>query len=30
MHGPTQALGESAGDERRALAELLARLYRVK
>jgi glutamyl-tRNA reductase len=30
MHGPTEALSESAGDERRALAELLARLYRVK
>jgi glutamyl-tRNA reductase len=30
MHGPTQALNETAGDERRALAELVARLYRVK
>jgi glutamyl-tRNA reductase len=30
MHGPTQALNESGGDERRALAETLARLYRIK
>ncbi len=30
LHAPTQALNESAGGERRALAELLARLYRVK
>ena len=28
LHGPTQALHESAGEERRALAELLERLYR--
>jgi glutamyl-tRNA reductase len=27
MHAPTQALGESAGEERRALAEALARLF---
>ena len=27
MHGPTQALGEGAGEERRALAEALARLF---
>jgi glutamyl-tRNA reductase len=30
IHGPTQALSETAGDERRLLGELLARLYRVK
>ena len=30
MHAPTQALHDAAGDERRALAELLARLYRVQ
>ena len=30
MHAPTQALHDTAGDERRALAELLARLYRVQ
>jgi glutamyl-tRNA reductase len=30
MHAPTQALNESAGEERRALAELVARLFRVK
>jgi glutamyl-tRNA reductase len=30
MHAPTQALNESAGEERRALAELLARLFRLK
>src|SRR5438270_259331 len=30
MHGPTQALNEAAGDERRALADALARLFRVK
>ncbi|MDA1118598.1 MAG: glutamyl-tRNA reductase [Proteobacteria bacterium] len=28
LHGPTQALNESAGEERRALSELLERLYR--
>jgi glutamyl-tRNA reductase len=27
MHAPTQALGESAGEQRRALAEALARLF---
>jgi glutamyl-tRNA reductase len=30
LHPPTQALNEAAGDERRALAELLARLFRIK
>src|SRR5712671_1180364 len=30
MHGPTQALGESVGEERRMLAEALARLFRAK
>ncbi|MFN2645499.1 MAG: glutamyl-tRNA reductase [Burkholderiales bacterium] len=30
MHAPTQALHATAGDEQRALAELLARLYRVQ
>ena len=30
LHGPTQALNEAAGEERRALAELLERLYRAK
>jgi len=30
LHGPTQALNEAAGEERRALAELLERLYRPK
>jgi glutamyl-tRNA reductase len=30
MHGPTQALHDAAGDERRALADTLARLFRVK
>jgi glutamyl-tRNA reductase len=30
MHAPTQALHDTAGDEQRALAELLARLYRVQ
>jgi glutamyl-tRNA reductase len=30
LHGPTQALNEAAGEERRALAELLERLYRTK
>jgi glutamyl-tRNA reductase len=30
MHGPTQALSEAAGEERRTLAEALARLYRPK
>jgi glutamyl-tRNA reductase len=30
MHPPTQALNETVGEERRALAESLARLFRVK
>jgi glutamyl-tRNA reductase len=30
MHAPTQALHDTVGDEQRALAELLARLYRVQ
>jgi glutamyl-tRNA reductase len=30
MHGPTQALSESAGEERRMLAEALSRLFRAK
>jgi glutamyl-tRNA reductase len=30
LHAPTQALNEAEGDERRALAELLARIYRVR
>jgi len=30
MHAPTQALNESAGDEQRALAETLARLYKLQ
>ena len=30
MHAPTQALNESSGDERRALAQALARLYRIE
>jgi glutamyl-tRNA reductase len=30
LHGPTQALNEAAGEQRRALAELLERLYRSK
>jgi glutamyl-tRNA reductase len=30
MHAPTEALNESAGEERRMLAEALARLYRAK
>jgi glutamyl-tRNA reductase len=30
MHGPTQALSESVGEERRKLAEALARLFRSK
>jgi glutamyl-tRNA reductase len=30
LHPPTQALNEAEGDERRALAELLARIYRVQ
>jgi glutamyl-tRNA reductase len=30
MHAPTQALHDTSGDDQRALAELLARLYRVQ
>jgi len=30
LHGPTQALNEAAEEERRALAALLERLYRLK
>jgi glutamyl-tRNA reductase len=30
MHAPTQALNEAAGDDRRALAQTLARLYRIE
>jgi len=30
MHAPTQALNEATGDERRTLAELLARLFRIR
>ncbi len=30
LHAPTQALNEIAGDERRALAESIARLFRIK
>src|SRR5437764_199995 len=30
LHAPTQALNETAGDERRALAETLARPFRIK
>ena len=30
MHAPTRALSESAGEEHRALAETLARLFRIK
>jgi glutamyl-tRNA reductase len=30
MHAPTQALNEAAGNDQRALAEALARLYRVE
>jgi len=30
LHAPTQALNEAAGDEGRALAELLSRLFRIK
>ena len=30
LHGPTQALNEAGGEERRALAELLERLYRTR
>jgi glutamyl-tRNA reductase len=30
MHAPTQALNEASGDERRSLAETLARLFRIR
>jgi glutamyl-tRNA reductase len=30
LHAPTQALNEAAGDEGRALAETLSRLFRIK
>jgi glutamyl-tRNA reductase len=30
LHAPTQALNDTAGEERRALAETIARLFRVK
>jgi glutamyl-tRNA reductase len=30
MHAPTQALNDSAGEDRRTLAELVARLFRLK
>ncbi len=30
MHAPTQALNETVGEERQALADILARLFRVK
>lgn len=30
IHGPTQALNEAAGEERRALADTLTRLFRLK
>ena len=30
LHAPTQALHDTAGEERRALAEMLARLYRLQ
>ena len=30
MHAPTQALSDTAGEEQRALAEILARLYRLQ
>jgi len=30
MHAPTQALNETAGEEQRALAETLARLYKLQ
>ena len=29
MHAPTQALNEAAGDEQRALAEIIARLFKL-
>jgi glutamyl-tRNA reductase len=30
LHAPTQALNESAGEEHQALANLVARLFRLK
>ena len=30
LHAPTQALNEAAGEEGRALADTLARLFRIK
>jgi glutamyl-tRNA reductase len=30
LHAPTRALNETAGDERRVLAETLSRLFRIK
>ena len=30
MHPPTQALNETAGEERQALEKILARLFRVE
>ena len=30
MHAPTQALSDTVGEERRLLAEALARLFRTK
>ena len=30
MHGPTQALNEATGDERRSLADTIARLFRLR
>jgi glutamyl-tRNA reductase len=30
LHAPTQALNDTAGEERRALGEVLARLFRIK
>jgi hypothetical protein len=30
MHAPTQALNETAGEEQRALAEVLARVFRLR
>jgi glutamyl-tRNA reductase len=30
LHPPTQALNDTAGEERRALADTLARLFRIK
>jgi glutamyl-tRNA reductase len=30
MHAPTQALNEATGEERRTLADTLARLFRIR